>query len=155
MSDIPKNNQIQRICRLSYQLNTNLLSINDDPDAFHQEVVFSSGINWLDIYFTPNKIEYTEPPIEDANGIYYDKKLKISFPNETDSNLALFQSLENSALVLRLEYSNGNAKLFGSLDYPVHCLIHYSSSNDTGFEIEFYSKSPKRSVWLTKTTNAS
>lgn len=154
MSDIPKNNQIQRICRLSYQLKSNLVSVGNDPDAFHQEVIFKSGINWLDIYFTPNKIEYNEPPVQDANGLYYDIKLKLSFPNEADSNLNLFQALENSALILRLEYSNGNSKLFGDMNYPVHCLIHYATAIDSGFEIEFYSKSPKRSVWLSKTTNA-
>ena len=154
MSDLPKNSQIAYLCKLSYQFKSNIISILPNPDAFHSEVVFSSGSEWLDIYFTQNKIDYSEPSILDVNGIYFDKKLKLTFPNEAENNLSFFQSLENKELIIRMEYSNGNAKLFGNLDYPVQCLIHYTSAIDTAFELECFSKSPKRSVWLSKTTNA-
>jgi len=63
MSDLLKNTQTSFICKLRYQFKSNIISINPDPDAFHSEVVFSSGSEWLDIYFTQNKIDYSEPSI--------------------------------------------------------------------------------------------
>lgn len=148
MSDILKSNEKLRICKIFYNFKDNVNSITNNPDRFHKKVEFTKGM-WFEIQTQKAKINYSEPPEKNVNGVFYNRKLNIIFPSEKDADLELFENLSLNELVLKLEYNNGSAKLFGDLQQPVICLLEYASGQDTELTLAFTSPSESRSAWLT------
>lgn len=153
MSNIEKSAIKLRLCKISYQFTSNVNKIDIDPDRFHKKVELKAGEFWFEIQAQKATLNYIEPPEENSNGTLYLRKLTAVFPSEKDADIELFEKLANDLLIIKLEYTDGSAKLFGDKETPVICTVAYGSGQDTEFALVFNSPSPFHSPWLSRTTN--
>jgi len=82
-------------------------------------------------------------------GLMYDQKLKIRFPGENETNLQQFNDLEGVGLVIRIDFSDGRSKMFGTIYNPAYIVPDYKADDDGPvLQIVFECQSPKRAPWL-------
>jgi hypothetical protein len=92
-------------------------------------VYFNYGQDWNLIYSSRNSINFSENQKEVNEGILYEQNLEFKNPGDDFDNNLILNALANTDVIIRLEFTEGDYKLFGSLENPVRMLSGFKSGD--------------------------
>ena len=115
MSFEKNSNLIPTICSIQFANVNDVSSITVGTTFFNRVVTFKQGKTWTSIYNTPGKNQYVATPKKTNAGTYFEHRLSSFFPGDDAVNLSDFDNFENKRFVIRMNYTNGESRIFGDL----------------------------------------
>jgi hypothetical protein len=128
MSITKNTNLFLPIVKIYYALADDISSINDIDNEM-ASVTFDAGKDWSLLYASRDSIVFNESQKDVNEGVVYDQTLEFKNPGDDNSNNITLVGLANKKIVIRLDYINGESKLFGSLTNPCKILNSYKYSD--------------------------
>lgn len=137
------------ICKIQYQLVSNVNSFDRGSSKFHYLVSFIDELDWLDFYHTPGSINFDEPLSRVNAGRLYTDKLSFKYPGQDDDTIALSDNISGQGIIILITWSDGSSRIIGDVANPVKITPDFKSDpSGTGFIITIEHKSSHPAFWL-------
>ena len=150
----PSTNGLAGFKTLKYAYRESFVSIGNESEQEigSSDIVFASGRDWADFYFTPGTLFVDEKEKKTDAGKTLDNSIKFSFPGDSSAMTYLLNTMCNKYFVLLIEDMNGNNLLFGNTDTPLK--MRYEKKKESKpsgakhYEIEFYGTTLNTAIYV-------
>lgn len=144
MSTAEKRPDQAKIIKAQYQFIRNIDT--QELSGSKMSVSFLSGQSWIDFFGSPASFSFSEKPQKSNAGTFFKQELRLSNPGDSNEFIINEVALIDMDLILRIEYSDGRAKIIGSRATPVNYDADLNSNADqTTYQVIFSSESIHRS----------
>jgi len=153
MSAIKNSNLAITITEIWYTYPETPFSIVNYNDRFHKAIEYEQTHTlWNRIYATPGSASFEEKEKETAAGILFEQKLKFLYPGEDDSDTSFFDSVRRP-VIIKIIFSDGLPKMFGSAEKPAKCeRLSKTSAKESASECTFSCLSSEPAWWISQET---
>jgi hypothetical protein len=145
---ISKNqNLTPSICKIEFASFADVYSILVGTTPYSREVVFKSGKDWEELYFTSGTAELEEKEKSSEAGVFYDQILSFLFPGDDTTTLSDFGNYGNKRFIVKFTYCNADIRLLGDILNPARLNIDFSL-NDAGYKCSFQREGKEKAYLL-------
>lgn len=147
---LKNNNLAQNIVKVFFALPETVESELVGSSPYHRKIIFKTGYDWEEIPISPNSGKFKEPASSKAAGTLYKQTLDAFYPGEDESDLELFNKLDNRPILIKLVYSSGQTKLIGNNSGSKPKLLSSLAigSGKSGRSLKFSGNDTHAAYWL-------
>jgi putative lipoic acid-binding regulatory protein len=132
---------IGSIIAISYALASDISSISSTDDDGAVDITFSTGKAFTAFSFTPQSASFNEEQQDSDAGPYFSQSLSFRCPKVDTIQHAIFKSLVDQELILKVTDGNGTSVIMGTLETPARCSWRISRPSSpggyNGYEVSF------------------
>jgi hypothetical protein len=105
------------------------------------QIILRTGINWLNLYGTPESIALTFDAENTPAGTIYNTRLALRYPRENTTIIAAMEDMARRAMLIAVTDGNNLKKLLGDVKNPMRMLFAPvkpgEASGYNGYELIF------------------